>query len=77
MKSWVLNDLKTQEERIALDILEYILVVSEASPLRKLLLDSGLGEDLFGGYDPNYLQHVFMLGLKGANESDLEKIEKL
>ena len=46
------------ERVLALSILSYILVGTSAAPLRKALIDSGLGEDLTGGGflpDPNRL----------------------
>lgn len=76
-RNWVLNDLDSHEESLALDILEYALLSSDASPLQKSILDAGLAEDLTGGYDTSYVRGIFMLGAKGANESDLDKIENV
>ena len=57
----------TPEVRIAIRVLKEILVGSPASPLRKALLDSGLGEDLIGGAEWDEMrQPAFVTGLKGV-----------
>jgi Zn-dependent M16 (insulinase) family peptidase len=62
----------------SLQILGHILIDTPASPLKKALLDSGLGEDLTGlGLENELRQHIFSTGLKGTRASDAKKIEKL
>jgi Zn-dependent M16 (insulinase) family peptidase len=46
---WMLPEDDNPELTMALEILSYALVSTQASPLRKALLDSGLGEDVIGG----------------------------
>jgi Zn-dependent M16 (insulinase) family peptidase len=54
------------EMALAWNILAYILIGSTASPLRRVLLDSRLGEDLAGvGFDGQLMQPYFSTGLKG------------
>jgi Zn-dependent M16 (insulinase) family peptidase len=75
---WLLNDVRDSETTLALAILDYILVDSAASPLRKALLDSGLGEDLSGdGLSASLREATFSTGLKGIAVKDAEAIEKL
>ncbi|MCB9456977.1 MAG: insulinase family protein [Anaerolineaceae bacterium] len=75
---WLLNDVRDSETTLALGILDYILVDSAASPLRKALLDSGLGEDLSGeGLSASMREVTFSTGLKGIAVKDAGTIEKL
>ena len=46
--NWMLDEIDDPETVLALNMLEHILVGTPASPLRKALIDSGLGEDLTG-----------------------------
>lgn len=76
--NWLLNDVTEVETTLALQILSHILVGTQASPLRKALIDSGLGEDLTGGgYDSSLRQALFSTGLKGMAAEDADKVEQL
>ncbi|HEX9029950.1 MAG TPA: insulinase family protein, partial [Anaerolineales bacterium] len=75
--NWLLaeNDPQTA---LDLHILAYILIGTPASPLRKALIDSGLGEDLAGmGLESELRQIYFSTGLKGIAEEDAEQVESL
>ncbi len=62
----------------SLRILGHILIGTPASPLKKALLDSGLGEDLAGvGMETELRQFIFSTGLKGTRKRHAKKIEKL
>ena len=59
-------------------MLSHALVGTQASPLRKALINSGLGDDLTGGgYGPHYRQAIFSTGLKGIATGDADKVEAL
>jgi hypothetical protein len=76
--SWMLGEPSSEEERVRYAILEHILLGTPASPPRKALIDSGLGEDLAGfGIDDNIRQYVFATGLKGIAVGDAGKVEAL
>ncbi|MEZ4673097.1 MAG: insulinase family protein [Caldilineaceae bacterium] len=63
---------------MGLGVLSYALLGTAASPLRKALTESGLGEDVTGGGLGTYLrQMTFGVGMKGVNEGDLDRVEKL
>src|SRR5512143_1712437 len=63
---------------VSLHILGHILIGTPASPLKKALLDSGLGEDLAGIGMETELRHlIFSTGLKGTRKRHAKKIEKL
>jgi Zn-dependent M16 (insulinase) family peptidase len=46
--NWLLSETTEIEKNVALSILGYILMGTPGSPLRKALIDSGLGEDVAG-----------------------------
>ncbi len=76
--NWLLPDGANAEEKLAFSILNEILIGTPASPLRKALIDSGLGEDLTGrGVETSLAQMMFSVGMKGVQPADLEKVESL
>lgn len=76
--AWMLPDGLSPEESIALSILSHILIGTPASPLRKALIDSGLGEDLTGhGFATDYRQPMFSVGMKGVAKENIPAVEQL
>ena len=76
--NWLLAENNDPETTLALNILDHILIGTPASPLRKALIDSGLGEDLTGGGLTDELrQMTFAAGLKGIAVDDATKVENL
>jgi presequence protease len=76
--SWLLPDPLDPQRSLSLSILSHILVATPASPLRKALIDSGLGEDLTGGgLEPALRQMHFSTGLKGIAPGSAQKVEDL
>ncbi|MDX1520436.1 MAG: insulinase family protein, partial [Anaerolineae bacterium] len=74
----LLPEITDLELRLTLSILSYVLVSTSASPLRKALIDSGLGEDVTGGGMASHLRQMyFTTGLKGIALADADKVEKL
>ncbi len=65
------------ETALALSLLDYALMGTPASPLRRALTESGLGEDVFGGLAPELRQMYYTVGLKGIAIGEAEKAEKL
>lgn len=74
--NWVVGEMDTTEKDMALTILDEILVGTPASPLRKALIDSGLGEEVISGVE-SIRQTYFKAGLKGIKEEDADKVEAL
>ncbi len=76
--NWLLVENGEPEITLALDILAYLLIGTPASPLRKALIDSGLGEDLAGvGLESDVNPTYFSTGLKGIAVDDAPKVEAL
>ncbi|MDR3639947.1 MAG: insulinase family protein [Humidesulfovibrio sp.] len=79
-----LPDTQNPDLSLALEVLEHVLIGLPSSPLRKALVDSGLGEDLAGGgLETDLRQMSFSVGLKGiataggAAEPTADKVEAL
>src|SRR5262249_47269893 len=76
--NWMLDEVGDCKADLALRILDHILIGTPASPLRKALLECGLGEDLAGGgIDQDLRQAMFSAGLKGIAATDAGKVEAL
>ncbi|MFP4070586.1 MAG: insulinase family protein [Desulfovibrionales bacterium] len=76
--NFLLGDTLDPEYNLAMNILDYILVGMPASPLRKGLIDSGLGEDLAGhGLEDELRQLYFSTGLKGVKPENLNTVRDL
>ena len=76
--NWLLPEVIEPTKLLSFVILAEILIGTPASPLRKALIDSGLGEDLTGtGLEPDLRQMFFSTGLKGVRPENTAKVEKL
>jgi len=76
--SWLLPETTNVETVLSLMILTHILVGMPASPLRKALIDSGLGEDLAGDELVDELRQMyFSTGLKGIAAENVDVVEAL
>lgn len=76
--NWKLPDTSDAMLNFSLRILGHILIGTPASPLKKALLDSGLGEDLAGiGMETELRHFIFSTGLKGTRKRHAKKIERL
>lgn len=79
--NWLINppvDQIEPSELLSLSVLNHILLSMSASPLRKALTDSQLGEDVVGGgLETDLRQMTFSVGLKGMKESAVEGMQKL
>lgn len=76
--NWLLADTTDTELNLSLKVLHYILLGMPGSPLRKALIDSGLGEDIAGvGLEDELHQTYFSTGLKGIAVENADRIESL
>ena len=76
--NWLMSETMDPKTNFSLRMLEYILLGMPASPLRKALIDSGLGEDIAGeGLGSELRQIYFSTGLKGIEIENSEAIEAL
>jgi len=76
--NWVLGETTDAVTNMALNILSYILLGTSGSPLRKALIESGLGEDITGGGLEGELRQLFFsVGLKGITGGREDAVEAL
>ena len=76
--NWLLDENNDAELALGLGILDHILLGTPASPLRKALIDSGLGEDVTGGgISHHQRQLTFSAGMKGIDVASADAVERL
>ncbi len=77
--AWLTCDIKDTFGVLCLTLLEQILLGNAASPLRKALIDSGLGSSLCdsAGFDGDNRDTLFVCGLKDVNKTDGAAIEAI
>ena len=76
--NWLLPENTDATLTYALQMLDYILTGIAASPLRKALIDSGLGEDIAGqGLDDELRQLYYSVGMRGVDVAQTGAVEAL
>lgn len=75
--SWLLCESSDVEKNILFSILAHILTKLPGSPLRKALIDSGLGQDYSGGLSNQLIQSYFSVGLRAIKLGEEKKMENL
>lgn len=71
--NWSVGTSLDSVQYIAFDILGYALLTSNGAPVKQALIDAGIGDDIYGGYDSGILQPVFSVVAKNANPEDRER----
>jgi len=66
--NFVVDFASNPEIYLAGTILEYLLLETPAAPLKKALMDRGIGKDVFGHFERDILQPVFSVVVKGSSE---------
>lgn len=76
--NWLLPEGKDVELSLGLSILDHVLLATPASPLRKAMTESGLGEDIIGrGLENELRQLMFSTGFRGVKKENLDQAEAL
>lgn len=76
--NWLLPGREDPETVLACKILDGLLTGMDASPLRKALIESGLGEDLTGaGVEHEMAQMYFSVGMKGVLPENFGAVREL
>jgi len=77
LTAWVTIPTASSFSLLAMKVLAEVLLGNAGSPLRKALIDSGLGSALAdgSGFHDDYKESVFGAGLKGIAAEDSEKVE--
>ncbi|MCF8111635.1 MAG: insulinase family protein [Desulfobacteraceae bacterium] len=77
--AWLTADIRDAYEVLILSVLEQVLLGNPGAPLRKALIDSGLGSTLSdgSGLDAENKDTMFACGLKDVDPEDAGKIEEI
>lgn len=57
----------------AFQVLDYALLSAPGAPLKKVLVDAGIGKDIMGSYDNGIYQPIFSVVAKNANPEQKEQ----
>lgn len=74
---WLTSPIVEQEELLALNILEIILLDTDASPLKMALLKSGFCKLVSSHIDTDVSENPFVINLRGCNPENADALEKL
>lgn len=61
-----------KELYLAFEVLDYALLSAPGAPLKKALVDAGIGKDILGSYDNGIYQPIFSVIAKNANAEQKE-----
>lgn len=75
--NFVAGDSRNPELSLGMDMLNHLLLGTSAAPLKKKLIQSELGKDVFGYYDSSIQQPVFGVVVKNSNEDLADSFKKL
>ena len=76
--NWLLPENNDPDLMLDLTILSFSLLGMAAAPMRKKLMDAGLGEDLTGGgLSTGRRQMTFAVGIKGVDPAAVDQVEPL
>src|SRR5229473_1473687 len=77
--AWVTVPTGDSFQQLAMKVLADVLMSNAGSPLRKALIDSGLGTAMAdgSGFQDDYRESVFGAGLKDVASEDAEKVQKV
>lgn len=74
---WLTCPLIEQEELLALGILEIILMDTDASPLKRALMNSGLIKQASSYMESDYNEVPFVIVTRGTNQEHADSLEKV
>ena len=65
--NFVVGQATNPETILAFQVLEHMLLESPAAPLRKALIEAGIGKDVFGNFQEGMRQPVLTIAVSGSN----------
>lgn len=75
--NYVTGNTTDPELQLAMEMLNYLLLGTSAAPLKKAIIKSGIGKDVFGSFDSSVLQPVFSIIVKNSDENKKDVLVKL
>ena len=76
-ENFVIDDAQDQETALAWQVLEFVLLSSPGAVLREALIKSGIGEDVYGGYNGEIRQPYFSVIAKNTDEDKLDLFRRI
>ncbi|MGP1589867.1 MAG: insulinase family protein [Oribacterium sp.] len=73
----VIGDNLDAKRNMAFSVLDYALLSAPGAPLKQALLEAGIGEDIFGGFEDGILQPYFSITAKNAAKKDEKRFVQL
>lgn len=71
--NFVTGDILDKELYLALQVIEYAIISMPGAPIKKALLEKGIGKDISGRFNNYILQPYFNFTAKNANEEDKDE----
>ncbi len=75
--NWSVGTNLDPVEYIAFGILGYALLTSQGAPVKQALIDAGIGDDIYGGYDGGIKQAMFSVVAKDAEPGQRDEFESI
>ena len=75
--AWATPEPRSPADSMAWELLEHVLVGTPAAPLRRALLDAGIGEAFIGGFSDDRRTPVFRVGLRGVATERVPEVHAL
>ncbi len=75
--AWALPDPATPVDTLMWQLLARVVIGTPAAPLRRALLDAGLGEAFIGGFSDELRTSVFRVGLRGVPSERAPEVHAL
>ncbi|MGL4451655.1 MAG: insulinase family protein [Sarcina sp.] len=72
-----IGDALNGELYLAFEVLAYLLLRTTAAPIKKALMDAGVGKSVSGDYDNGINQPCFSIFVKNANKGDKDKFKDI
>ena len=74
--NFVLGQATDKKDNLMIDLLNDVLINSPAGPVKKALIDAGIGEDILG-FSSGGIQPVFSIAAKNAREAQKDEFKKI
>lgn len=76
-KNWKISSANDFETTFAFQLLDHVLLGTPASIVKRRLMESGLGEEVIGGFEAELAETMFTIGLKGIETANVKKAHEL
>ena len=75
--NYVIGESNDRDLYLAFEVLDHLLLTTPAAPLKKALIDNGIGNAISGSFNNSIKQPVFSITAKAANDEDKDKFKKV